>query len=48
MRTATADVELGGRGIAKGDWLMLCYLSANRDEEAFDQPTASSASQHIT
>jgi cytochrome P450 len=38
MRTATADMELRGRPIAKGDWLMLCYLSANRDEEAFDQP----------
>jgi cytochrome P450 len=38
MRTATADVELRGRRIAKGDWLMLNYLSANRDEEAFDQP----------
>jgi cytochrome P450 len=38
MRTATADVELRGRRIEKGDWLMLCYLSANRDEEAFDQP----------
>lgn len=38
MRSATADVEIGGRQIAKGDWLMLNYLSANRDEEAFDQP----------
>ena len=38
MRTSTADMELRGRRIAKGDWLMLCYLSANRDEEAFDQP----------
>ena len=38
MRSATADMELRGRRIAKGDWLMLCYLSANRDEEAFDQP----------
>lgn len=38
MRTATADTELRGRRIAKGDWLMLCYLSGNRDEEAFDYP----------
>ena len=38
MRTATADVELRGQKIACGDWLMLCLLSANRDEEAFDQP----------
>ena len=38
MRTATADTELRDRKIAKGDWLMLCYLSGNRDEEAFDRP----------
>src|SRR5947209_5167621 len=38
MRTATADVELRGQSVARGDWLMLSYLSANRDEEAFDQP----------
>jgi cytochrome P450 len=38
MRTATADVELRGRQITKGDWLMLSYLSANRDEAAFEQP----------
>jgi cytochrome P450 len=36
MRTATADTELRGRPIAKGDWLMLCYPSGNRDEEAFE------------
>ena len=38
MRTATANTELRGRRIAKGDWLMLCYLSGNRDEEAFEHP----------
>jgi cytochrome P450 len=38
MRSATADTELGGRGIAKGDWLMLCYASGNRDEEVFEEP----------
>jgi cytochrome P450 len=38
MRTATADVELSGQKIACGDWLMLSFLSANRDEEVFDQP----------
>jgi cytochrome P450 len=26
MRTATADTELAGQSISKGDWLMLCYL----------------------
>lgn len=35
MRTATADTELSGRRISKGDWLMLCFASANRDEGAF-------------
>jgi cytochrome P450 len=39
MRTATADTEVRGRKIAKGDWLMLCYGSANRDEEVFDKPS---------
>lgn len=38
MRTATSDTELGGRKISKGDWLMLCYASANRDEEVFEDP----------
>jgi cytochrome P450 len=38
MRSATSDTELGGRRIAKGDWLMLCYASGNRDEEVFEEP----------
>ena len=38
MRSATEDAELGGRRIAKGDWLMLCYASGNRDEAVFDHP----------
>ena len=36
MRSATEDCELGGQKISKGDWLMLCYCSANRDEAVFD------------
>ena len=38
MRTATADAELAGRKIAKGDWLLLSYPSGNRDEAVFEDP----------
>lgn len=38
MRTATDEYELRGRKIRRGDWLMLSYPSANRDEEAFEAP----------
>ncbi|MES2341744.1 MAG: cytochrome P450 [Pseudomonadota bacterium] len=40
MRTAMEDTEIGGRKLAKGDWLMLCYASGNRDEAVFDDPNA--------
>ena len=36
MRSATEDTEVDGRAIAKGDWLMLCYASGNRDEAVFE------------
>ena len=36
LRTATEDCELGGQQISKGDWLMLCYASGNRDEAVFE------------
>jgi len=39
-RTATADTELGGQHIRRGDKLLLCYESGNRDEAVFDQPEA--------
>lgn len=38
MRTAMNDTELSGRRIAKGDWMMLCFASANRDESVFADP----------
>ncbi|MCA0355819.1 MAG: cytochrome P450 [Proteobacteria bacterium] len=38
MRTATADAELAGQKIAKGDWMMLSYPSGNRDEAVFEDP----------
>jgi cholest-4-en-3-one 26-monooxygenase len=37
-RTATRDVELRGKTIREGDWVVLWYASANRDEEAFADP----------
>lgn len=38
MRTATVDYELRGQHIRAGDWLMLCFPSANRDEDIFPDP----------
>jgi cytochrome P450 len=38
MRSAAQDTEVGGQKIAKGDWMMLCYPSGNRDETVFDDP----------
>jgi cytochrome P450 len=36
-RTAMCDVVLGGQRIAKGDKVILWYLSANRDETVFER-----------
>lgn len=38
MRTATQDVELGGKTIRAGDGLCLFYASGNRDESVFADP----------
>lgn len=38
MRTATQDYELRGQSIKRGDWVMLSYMSANRDEAVFENP----------
>lgn len=37
-RTATADTEVGGVRIRKGDKVVMWYASANRDEAAFADP----------
>ena len=37
-RTATADVEVGGQKIAKGDKVLMWYAGANRDPSVFDHP----------
>jgi cytochrome P450 len=38
MRSATEDTVLAGQPIKKGEWLMLCYASGNRDESVFEDP----------
>ncbi len=38
MRTAIADIEVAGKQVKAGDWVMLSYHSANRDEDVFDAP----------
>jgi cytochrome P450 len=52
MRTAQQDYDLAGTKIAKGDWVLLSYQSANRDEAVFDDPfrfdvTRPDASKHL-
>jgi cytochrome P450 len=37
-RTAMADIELGGKQIHKGDKVVMWYVSANRDDEAIENP----------
>ncbi len=37
-RTATEDVELGGKTIREGDKVVMWYVSGNRDEKHFERP----------
>lgn len=37
-RTALSDTELGGQHIAKGDKVVMWYISGNRDESVFNAP----------
>ena len=37
-RNATHDIEVGGQRIAEGEKISLWYISANRDEEVFEDP----------
>ena len=37
-RTATQDTQLAGQAIAKGDKVVMWYVSANRDDAVFDAP----------
>jgi len=51
VRSAAEDCTLRGQQIARGDLLYLSYVSANRDEEVFDDPYAfkpeRSSNKHI-
>ena len=37
-RTATRDAELAGKAIARGDKVVMWYVSGNRDETAMEEP----------
>ena len=39
-RTATRDVEFGGKSIRKGDKVVMWYVSGNRDDEVIENPNA--------
>jgi cytochrome P450 len=39
-RTATRDVEFGGKQIKAGDKVVMWYVSGNRDEEVIENPNA--------
>jgi cytochrome P450 len=52
-RTATRDVEVGGKMIAAGDRVAMWYISGNRDESVFEAPDAlrierPNARQHLS
>jgi cholest-4-en-3-one 26-monooxygenase len=45
-RTAQRDVELHGQKIREGDRVSIWYVSANRDEDAFDTPSRFDIRRH--
>jgi pimeloyl-[acyl-carrier protein] synthase len=45
-RTATQDMEIGGRSIRKGQGVVLLLGSANRDPEMFDHPDRLDVKRH--
>jgi cytochrome P450 len=40
MRSVAQDLEFAGRAFKAGEWLMLCYASANRDETVIEDGAA--------
>ena len=45
-RTANHDTEIGGKQILKNDQILMWYLSANRDEEMFENADAIDIERH--
>ncbi len=45
-RHVTTDTAVGGADLRKGDRLLLCYPSANRDEAVFDDPFTFDIERH--
>jgi cholest-4-en-3-one 26-monooxygenase len=45
-RDAMADTEIRGQAIAEGDKIVMYYLSANRDDEVFDEPFRFDVTRH--
>jgi cytochrome P450 len=45
-RTATCDAEVGGKQIKKDDQLLMWYLSANRDENVFENADSIDIERH--
>ncbi|MEV5703659.1 cytochrome P450 [Actinoallomurus sp. NPDC052274] len=45
-RTATRDVELGGRQVKEGDKVVMWFASGNRDEEVFGNPYDFDVARH--
>jgi linalool 8-monooxygenase len=45
-RTATADTEIGGQKIARGEKVLMCYSLANRDPAVFVEPEAFDITRH--
>jgi cytochrome P450 len=45
-RTATKNHELGGKQILQGDQVLMWYVSANRDEDVFDNPDVIDIERH--
>ena len=38
VRIAAADCEVHGQTVKKGEWVVLCFPSGNRDETVFEHP----------